>query len=133
MAILRPILETPRPVPSRRWPAAMGTFLILLALPVFVVAEWPLAGWALAAVLWLAGEAFAFALGRLPIGLDHLASSGFVGVIMTFRVIAVMVVLLAVTVADKPVGVAAGLLYIAAYTLQLALSLTFYFSGEARR
>ena len=124
------ILTTPRPVPGRLVPAAAGTFLILLALPVFVVTGWPLAGWGLAAVLWVAGETFAFALRRLPLGLDHLASSGLVGVAMTARVVAVMVVLIAVTVSDKSVGVSAALVYIAAYTIELAVSLLAYFGGR---
>jgi hypothetical protein len=126
------ILTTPRPVPSRVWPAVAGTSVVALGLPVFLVAGWPLAGWAIAAVLWVAGEALAFLLGRLPADLDHLAASGFVGIAMTVRVIGVMVVLIAVTVADRPVGVAAAGLYIAAYTLELAVSLAAYFSGEPR-
>ena len=127
------ILTTPRPVPSRLLPAAAGTLLVLLALPAFLVADWPLAGWGLAAVLWVASEAVAFALGRMPLGLDNLGASGFVSVAMTFRVIAVMVVLIAVTLADKPVGVAAALVFVAAYTLELLVSLASYFSGEPRR
>ena len=126
------ILTTPRPVPSRVWPAVAGTSVVALGLPVFLVAGWPLAGWAIAAVFWVAGEALAFLLGRLPADLDHLAASGFVGIAMTVRVIGVMVVLIAVTVADRPVGVAAAGLYIAAYTLELAVSLAAYFSGEPR-
>ena len=126
------ILTTPRPVPSRVWPAVAGTSVVALGLPVFLVAGWPLSGWAIAAVLWVAGEALAFLLGRLPADLDHLAASGFVGIAMTVRVIGVMVVLIAVTVADRPVGIAAAGLYIAAYTLELAVSLAAYFSGEPR-
>ena len=42
--------------------------VIALALPVFLVAGWPLAGWALAAVLWLAGQALALLLARLRSG-----------------------------------------------------------------
>jgi hypothetical protein len=130
---MRAILTTPRPVPSRVWPAVAGTSVVALGLPVFLVADWPLSGWAIAAVLWVAGETLAFLLGRLPLDLDHLAASGFVGIAMTVRVIGVMVVLIAVTVADRPVGIAAAGLYIAAYTLELAVSLAAYFSGEPRR
>jgi hypothetical protein len=43
----------------------------------------------------------------------------------------VMVVLLAVTVANKPVGVTAVIIYALAYTLSLGISLLEYFSGEA--
>jgi hypothetical protein len=129
---MRTIFATPRPAPSRRWPAAAGLLLIGLALPVFLVADWSLRGWGLAAVLWIAGELIALVLGRLPLGLDNLAASGVVAVGMTVRVIGVMVVLIAVTIADKPVGVAAGLLYVAAYTLELAVSLAAYFGAESR-
>jgi hypothetical protein len=39
-------------------------------------------------------------------------------------------VLLAVTVADRELGVAAVIVYALAYTLSLAISLVEYFSGE---
>ncbi len=128
---MRPgVLSTPRPLPSRLWPAVAAALLIAVALPVYVVADWPLGGWALAATLWIAGEVLALALGRLPLGLDNLAASGMRAIGMTFRVIGVMVVLIAVTVADKRLGVAAALLYIAAYTVELLTSLVSYFGGS---
>jgi hypothetical protein len=126
------IFATPRPVPSRKWPALAATVLIALALPVYLVAGWPISAWSLAAVLWVAGELFAFALGRLPLGVDNLATSGMVAIGMTVRVIAVMVVLIAVTVADRRLGVAAALLYVAAYTVELLVSLVTYFGGSTR-
>jgi hypothetical protein len=55
-----------------------------------------------------------------------------VAVAMAFRGIGVMVVLLAITVADKRVGIAAVAVYALAYTLSLATSLVEYFSGGAR-
>ncbi len=129
--MIKPILSTPRPVPRRTGPALAGTLVVVLALPVFLAAGWPIAGWALAAALWAAGEALAFALARLPLGLDHLASSGVMAIAMSFRVIGVMIVLIAVTVANKPAGVAATLTYVAAYSLELAVSLVSYFGrGE---
>ena len=127
--MIRPLLSTHRPVPSRRAPAAVGGLVVLLALPLFLVAGWPISGWAIALVLWVAGEVLAYAVTRLPLGLDNLASSGFVAIAMSFRVIAVMIVLIAVTAADKPVGVAAALTYIAAYSVELAVSLVSYFGG----
>jgi hypothetical protein len=127
------MFETPRPVPSRLVPALAGAGLIALALPVFAVAGLPLAGWALAAVLWLAGEGLAALLGRLGVGADRLASSGVVGIGMTLRSIAVGVVLIAVAVTDTPVGVSAAVLYALAYTLELAVSLATYFGQEATR
>jgi hypothetical protein len=127
------VFSTPRPVPSRRIPALAGGAVIVLGLPVFLVGGFPIGGWALAAVLWAAGEALGWWLGRLPIGADHLRSSGAVGIATAFRGIGVMVVLLAVTVANKGLGVSAVVLYVLAYTLSLAVSLLEYFSAEPRK
>ena len=108
-----------------------GAGVVVLALPVCLVAGFSAAGWALAAVLWIAGELLGLWLARVPTGADHLGRSGFVAVGMAFRGIGVMVVLLAVTVANKPVGVTAVIIYALAYTLSLGISLIEYFSGEA--
>jgi hypothetical protein len=124
------LLSTPRPVPSRRAPALAGAGVVVLALPVFLVAGFPLGGWALAAVLWAAGEALGFWLARLPIGADHLGFSGLAALAHSFRGIGVMVVLLVVTVADRHVGIAALVVYALAYTLSLGVSLVEYFGGE---
>jgi hypothetical protein len=102
----------------------------VLALPVFLVAGFSLGGWALAAVLWGAGEALGLWLARLPIGADHLGFSALAALAHSFRGIGVMVVLLAVTVADRHVGVAALAVYALAYTLSLGVSLVEYFGGE---
>ena len=107
-----------------------GAGVVALALPVFLVAGFPLGGWALAAVLWAAGEALGLWLGRLPIGADHLASSGLVALAHSFRGIGVIVVLAAVTIADRHVGIAALAVYALAYSLSLGVSLLEYFSGE---
>ncbi len=123
-------MARPRPVPARKGPALAGTAVVAVALPLFVAAGWPLAGWAVAAALWGAGEAIALVLHRLPLGADHLALSGVRAVAMTFRSVAVMVVLIAVAVADEPVGLSAALLYVAAYTVELALSLLAYFGSK---
>lgn len=127
------MFETPRPVPGRLVPAVAGAGLIALALPVFVVADLPLAGWTLAGVLWLAGEALAALLARLGTGAERLGASGVVGIGMTLRSIAVGVVLITVAVADTPVGLSAAVLYALAYTLELTVSLLTYFGQEATR
>jgi Gpi18-like mannosyltransferase len=124
------LLSTPRPVPGRRAPALAGAGVVVLALPVFLVAGFPVGGWALAAVLWAAGEALGLWLARLPIGADHLGSSGLVALAHSFRGIGVMIVLLVVTVANKDVGIAAVAVYALAFTLSLGVSLVEYFSGE---
>jgi len=124
------ILSTPRPVPGRRAPMLAGAGVVALALPVFLVAGFPLGGWAIAAVLWAAGEALGLWLARLPIGADHLGFSGLVALAHSFRGIAVMIVLLIVTVADRDVGIAAVAVYALAYSLSLGVSLVEYFGGE---
>jgi hypothetical protein len=127
------VFSTPRPVPGRRVPALAGAAVVVLALPVFLVAGFPLGGWALAAVLWAAGEALSLWLTRIPTGADELRKSGMVALAMSFRGIGVMVVLLAVTVANKSVGVAAFAVYALAYSLTLGISLLEYFTSEKIR
>jgi hypothetical protein len=124
------LLSTPRPVPGRRTPALAGAGVVVLALPIFLVAGFPLGGWALAAVLWAAGEALGLWLARLPTGADHLGSSGIVGLAHAFRGVGVIVVLAVVTLANRDVGVAALVVYALAYSLSLAVSLLEYFNGE---
>ena len=44
-------------------PALGGALVIVLALPLFLVAGWDLAGWAVAALLWVGVQAFGLLLG----------------------------------------------------------------------
>jgi hypothetical protein len=120
-------------MPPRVFPVVAGGAVIALALPVFALAGWPLQGWALAAVLWVAAQALGLLLTRLRLGADSLAASGVVGIGMSFRAIAVMVVVIAVAASDPALGLAAGVLYALAYTLELAVSLVFYIGGETAR
>src|SRR5438270_4025474 len=87
------ILTTPRPVPNRVTPIAASAAVLVLALPIFLVAGWRLSAWALAAVLWLAGQGLGLLLVRLRIGLGNLAASGVLAFGRIFRGIGVMVVL----------------------------------------
>lgn len=130
---MRDVWATPRPVPSRFVPIAAGAAVVALALPVFAVAGWSLRGWALGAILWIGAQALGLLLSRLPLGADNLAASGVRGVGMMFRPVAVMVVVIAVAASDAEVGVAAGLLYALAYTLELGLSLLTYFGSPTHR
>ena len=130
---MRDVWATPRPVPSRFVPIAAGAAVVAFALPVFAVAGWSLRGWALGAILWVGAQALGLLLSRLPLGADNLAASGVRGVGMMFRPVAVMVVVIAVAASDAEVGVAAGLLYALAYTLELGLSLLTYFGSPTHR
>lgn len=124
-------LATPRPLPATRRPAVAAGAAVALALPVFLAAGWRVSGWVLGAVLWLAAQAFALLLARLPIGAGNLAGSGVRGIGMMFRAIAVMVVVIAVAATDARLGLAAAAVYGLGYTIELALSLVTYFGGEA--
>jgi hypothetical protein len=126
------VFSTPRPMPRRLVPVLAGGALVALALPVFLVAGWPLRGWALGAVLWIAAQVLGLVLARLPLGADNLAAAGVVGIGMMFRPVAVMVVAIAVAAQDTALGVAAALVYALAYTLELAVSLLAYFGSPAR-
>jgi hypothetical protein len=126
------VFTTPRPIPGRLVPALAGSALIALALPVFVVAGWPLGGWVLGAVLWVAAQLFGWMLARLSLDTGNLAAAGMRGIGTSFRAIAVGIPLVAVTVSNEAVGIAAALLYALAFTLELALSLVSYFGAEAK-
>jgi hypothetical protein len=126
------VFTTPRPIPGRLVPALAGSIVIVLALPVFAVAGWPMAGWTFAAVLWVAAQAFAWLLTRLSLDAGNLAAAGMRGIGTSFKAIAVGIPLVAVTVSDESVGVAAALLYALAFTLELAVSLVTYFGAEAK-
>ncbi|MGH3065331.1 MAG: hypothetical protein ACRDOF_03430 [Gaiellaceae bacterium] len=126
------IFSTPRPLPSRIGPAIAGGTIVALALPIFAIAGWPLEGWALAAVLWVASEIFAAVLTRLPSSADNLAAAGMRGIGTSSRALLVGVVLVIVTVSDEAVGLAAALLYAIAFTVELGVGLMTYFGGEAK-
>ena len=123
------VLSTPRPVPPKLVPALGASLVLALALPIFLVAGWSMKAWLLAAVLWAASEALGIALQRMRLGMANLGSSGVVAFGMMFRAIAVMVVLIAVAASHPHTALAAALLYAAAYTLELGVSLLAYFSG----
>ena len=126
------MFSTPRPLPRRLGPTLAGGTIIALALPIFAVAGWPLQGWALAAVLWVASEIFALVLTRLPDNPDNLAAAGMRGIGTTSRGLLVGIVLVIVTVSNETVGLAAAILYAIAFTAELGIGLATYFGGEAK-
>jgi hypothetical protein len=130
---MRAALSTPRPLPGRAIPVAAGATVLAVALPVFLLVGWPVAGWALGALLWAGGQALGLLSARLGAGTGSLAGSGVAGFGMMFRAVAVMVVVVAAVVSDVELGVAALLVYALAYSVELGLSLLSYFGGPARQ
>ena len=125
------ILGSPRPAPSRRVAGPLaGALVIALALPIFALAGWDLKGWAIAAVLWLGVQAFGLLLGRVRPSSENLAASGALAAGMMLRLLAVLVVLLAVASSDRELGLAVALVYGAAYTAELAVGLLGYYGQE---
>jgi hypothetical protein len=128
------ILGAPRPYPERQrllGPAA-GALTIALALPLFLVANWPLSGWAVAAVLWVGVQALGLLLARVKPSADNVTASGALAFGMMFRLLAVLAVLLALAASDRDAGLAAALTYGAAYTAELGISLLGYYGQEPR-
>jgi len=123
---------TPRPVPEGRMPALAGTAVIVIALPVFLAAGWPLGAWGIAAGLWAAYQAIGFLLRRLELGSDNLAAAGLVAFGRMTRAVALMGILIAVAIADAGLGLPAAAVYGIAFSVEFGLSLAAYFGGEAK-
>jgi len=130
--VISSLLRTRRPAPGRLIPVVSGALVIALALPIFLIAGWRIAGWGLAAVLWAASELFGVLLARLPFGASNLARAGVVAFGMMFRAIAVMVILVAIAVSHAGLALSAAVVYALAYTFELGISLITYFGGPAR-
>jgi hypothetical protein len=116
---------TPRPEPGHLLPALAGGAVLVLALPVFLVAGWPIKAWALATVLYVAVHALDLLVARLGNG------GRVFGVF--FKATGLLVVLVAVAASDKQVAIAAVLTYALAYTFELGLSLATYYTKEPTR
>jgi hypothetical protein len=125
------IFATPRPVPGRLLPALGGALVLGLALPVFLIAGWDVAGWALGALLWLGLEAVETLLTRLRGRTSNLAASAVLAFGLTFKAVVVLAVLFATAVSHPHLALAAALVYVLAYTFQLGIALTTYF-GSAK-
>jgi hypothetical protein len=124
---------SPRPLPARRLPVLAGGLAVAFCLPVFALAGWPLDGWALGAVLWVASQALGVVFDRVGIHEPSLRGSGVVAFGMMTRGILLMVVALAVATTDPGLGLAGALVYALAYSLELALSLVLYFGARPIR
>ena len=126
-------LGAPRPIPNRLLPVAAGTAALLLALPIFVIAGWPIGGWAIAAVLWVATQGLGLLLARIKPSPDNLAASTVLAFGMMARVLTVLVVLIAVAASHRELGLAAALVYGLAYTAELAVSVASYYVQDPTR
>jgi hypothetical protein len=126
------LFSTPRPEPGHLMPALGSAVILLLALPIFLVTGWRLAGWGLAVVLWVAVHVLDVVLRRSRAEPGNLAASGVQAFGLLFKSIGLLVVLFAALVASPELAVAAALTYALAYTFELGLSLVFYFGATQR-
>ena len=129
---MRGVLLTPRPEPARLLPALAGGLVLAVALPVFLVAGWNVAGWGLAAVLYTAIHALNLLLARAKRGAGSLAASGVQVFALFFKSIGLLVVLVATAASNPHLAIAAAVTYALAYTAELGLALVSYFGSPAR-
>ena len=113
--------------------------LLALALPIFILADWPLVGYAAAAAAWLAQHAMlAFAdrasVAALKAG-ERRRALGIVGALTLGRLwLVTLTILLVGLLGDREAGIAAAVLCLALVTVHLAaLGLTKLLQGEERR
>jgi hypothetical protein len=125
------LFSTPRPEPGHLLPTLGSGLVVLLALPVFLVAGWPIGGWALAAVIWIAVHCIDALLRRARGDAANVAAAGVQAFGLFFKAVGLLVVLVAAVVASPHLAVAAAVTYALAYTFELGLSLVTYF-GRAR-
>jgi len=124
---MRDALLTPRPAPSRLLPTLAGALVLVFALPIFLLAGWPVAGWALALVLWTAIHLLDLVLARTRARAANLAASGVQAFGIFFKSIGLLVVLVAALASNPRLALAAAVTYALAYTLELGLSLIAYY------
>jgi succinate-acetate transporter protein len=98
--------------------------LLALALPAFIVAGWPLLGYAVAAAAWLAGRGIEYAAKRRAI--RSLASGerrtalGTMAAATLGRVWLITLSVLVVGLVEREAGLAAALVSLALFTLYMA-------------
>jgi hypothetical protein len=123
------IFATPRPSPGRLVPALGALVMLLLALPIFLLAGWPVAAWGLGALLWVGLEALDLVLTRLRGKTGNVAASAVLAFGLSFKALVVLAVLVAAAATRPHFAAAAAIVYVLAYTFQLGLSLITYFGA----
>ncbi len=97
--------------------------LLALALPVFLVAGWPMLGYAVAAAAWLAQRGIQLVATRRVrssiAGGDRRAALGIMGATTLGRVWLIALAVLIVGLVERDAGLAAALLSAALFTLYL--------------
>ena len=97
--------------------------LLGLALPAFIVAGWPLLGYAVAAAAWLAGRGIEYAAKRRATrslaGGDRRTALGTMAAATLGRVWFITLAVLLVGLAEREAGLAAALLSLALFTLYM--------------
>ena len=127
------MLDVHHSVPQGNRPIIASGIVVAAALPLFLIAGWPIEGWALAAVLWVAAQLIGRVIRRMPLGMDNLPSAGVAAIGRMVRTITIGVVLVVVTVSNQSVGLSAALVYAVAFSVEFGMSLASYYGGEAGR
>ena len=83
-------------------------------------------------MLWVGTQAFGLLLVRIKPSPDNLAASGVLAFGMMIRVLAVLIVLVAIAASDARLGLAVAVVYGLAYTAELGFSLLSYYGQEPR-
>jgi hypothetical protein len=130
--MLERVLSTPRPVPPKLLPALGASLVLALALPIFVVAGWSVAGWALGVLLWIAVRAIGLLLDRVKGAGKSNAATGLHAFGMMFKPLVVLIVLIALASSKPHTAAAAAIVFGLAYTAELALSLYAYFGAPTK-
>jgi len=115
-----------RAEPDHLLPAAGGTVVLALLLPVVALVGWSIAGWGLAALLWLGLHALDLLIARSR-AKPGLAGSGVQAFALFFKLIALLIVLFAALAAGHDLALTTAVTYGLAYTFELGLSLASYF------
>ncbi|HKD93315.1 MAG TPA: hypothetical protein VKB43_01230 [Gaiellaceae bacterium] len=131
--MLGTLFSTRRAEPDHLLPAVGGTLVIALLLPVVALVGWSIAGWGLAALLWVGLHVLDLFLvrARSRPGSGP-ASFGLQAFALFFKLIALLVVLFAALAADRNLALTTALTYGLAYTFELGLSLSTYFGAQSR-